>query len=81
MFGKINSKQNVTKNKHLGNLLSNPKFIAIPAIISENELYNLIQKYYNNKDKDNLLKSCNMYLEYDFKKYLDIINQYIMKYK
>ena len=46
-----------------GKLLNNPKFIAVSAKISEENLYNLIQNYYNNKDKKNLLKNCNLYLD------------------
>jgi hypothetical protein len=81
MFGKINNEQNVITCDNYGKLLNNSKFIAVSAKISEENLYNLIQNYYNNKDKNNLLKNCNIYLEYDYKKYLDIINQYIIEYK
>lgn len=81
MFGIINNEQNIINTDKFGKLTNNPKFIAVQCKISEENLYNLIQKYYNNKDKDNLLKSCNVYHNYDYKKYLDIINEYINEYK
>ena len=48
MFGKINNEQNVITCDNYGKLLNNSKFIAVSAKISEENLYNLIQNYYNN---------------------------------
>ncbi len=81
MFGKINNEQNVINADNYGKLLNFPKFVAVSCQISEENLYNLIQNYYDNKDKNNLLKSCNIYQKYEYKKYLDIINQYIVEYE
>tara|TARA_B100000902_G_C26885772_1_gene704835 strand:+ start:430 stop:675 length:246 start_codon:yes stop_codon:yes gene_type:complete len=80
MFGKINSEQNVITCDNYGKLLNNPKFIAVSAKISEENLYNLIQNNYKNKNKNKLLMNCNLYLKYNYKEYLDIINQYILEY-
>ena len=83
MFGKINNEQNIilNDNEKYGKILNNPKFIAVSAIISEDNLFILIQNYYNNNNKESLLKSCYQYKNYHYKKYLDIINKYIEKYK
>ena len=83
MFGTINNEQNIilNDNDNLVKLLNNPKFIAVSAQISEENLFILIHTYYNNKAKDNLLKSCYQYKNYKYKKYLDIIDKYIEEYK
>lgn len=83
MFGTINNEQNIilNDNDNCGKLLNNPKFIAVPAQINEDNLFILIQTYYNNKAKDNLLKCCYQYKNYEYKKYLDIIDKYIEEYK
>ena len=81
MFGKINNEQNVINVDNCGKLMNNPHFVAVSAKISEDSLYNLIQNYYNNNDREHLLKSCDQYKKYEYKKYLDIINKYIVEYK
>jgi hypothetical protein len=81
MFGKINNEQNVINVDNCGKLMNNPQFVAVSAKISEDSLYNLIQNYYNNNDREHLLKSCDQYKKYEYKKYLDIINKYIVEYK
>ena len=83
MFGKINNQKNINlnDNDNYGKILNNPNFIAISCEISEDYLFNLIKIYYNNKTKDNLLKSCYQYKNYKYEKYLDIIDKYIQEYK
>ena len=49
--------------------------------MSEDNLYALIQKYYDSKDKEQFYKSCDLYHKYKYKIYLDIINKYINEYK
>ena len=83
MFGTINNKQNIinNNNKNCGKLLNNPKFVAVPTKISEEVLFILIKKYYDNKDKEKLLECCDVYQKYKYEKYLDIIHQYIDEFK
>ena len=81
MFGKINNEQNVINVDNCGKLMNNPQFVAVSTKISEDSLYNLIQNYYNNNNREHLLKSCDQYKKYEYKKYLDIINKYIVEYK
>ena len=80
MFGTINDKQNITDSKY-GTLFNNPKFIAISSSINEEALFILIKKYYDNKNKKELLECYDAYHKYEYKKYLDIINKYIDEYK
>jgi hypothetical protein len=77
MFGKIKNEQNIQTNKNFGKLLNNPKFVAVSNKISEESLYNLIQNYFDKNDKEKLLKNCNLYLKYNYKKYIDLVNKYI----
>ena len=81
MFGKINNEQNVINADNYGKLMNNPKFIGTPGIITEEALFNLIKNYYNDKNKEKLLECCYVYQKYEYKKYLDIITQYISKYE
>lgn len=77
MFGKIKNEQNIQTNKNFGKLLNNPKFVAVSNKINEESLYNLIQNYFDKNDKEKLLKNCNLYLQYNYKKYINLVNKYI----
>ncbi len=80
MFGTINDKQNITDSK-CGKLFNNPNFVGVSISINEEELFILITKHYNNKNKKELLECYDTYQKYEYKKYLNIINKYIDKYK
>lgn len=80
MFGIINSKQEFKSNTY-PKLCNNLKFIGTPGIINEEELFKLIKQHYDNKNKELLLRDSKIYKEYEYKKYLDTINQYIIEYK
>ena len=80
MFGKINNKQNIKSNIY-PTLNTNPKFVASPSIIGEEDLYNLIKNCYNIKNKEKLFKNSELYHEYKYKKYLNIIKLYLDEYK
>lgn len=77
MFGKINNEQNIQISTNFGKLLNNPKFVAVSNKISEESLYNLIQNYFDKNDKEKLLENCNLYLKYNYKKYINLVNKYI----
>ena len=76
MFGKINNKQDIVDISS-AKLFSNSIFIGVQSNIDEEELYKIIKIYYNKNDKKKLLYYYNIYIEYKYKKYLDILNNYI----
>ena len=80
MFGIINSKQDIQFN-NCPKLKSDFRFVGVSVQINEESLFLLIKNQYDSKDKENLLKSCDIYQRYEYKKYLDIINKYIDEYK
>ncbi len=81
MFGKINNEQNIINAGNYGKLLNNPKFIGISNPISEEVLFKLIKQYYDNKNKELLLRASEVYQKHEYKKYLDTIIKYNNEYK
>ncbi len=71
---------NISNNLEIKNaptLNTSLTFIAEPCIISETNLFNLIENYYNEKNIDKVKNLYELYKNYKYEKNLDKIEQFL----